>query len=85
MLFLSIPYEDGWTLYVDGKETDIEILYDTFMGATLSEGEHEIELVYHVPGLKIGAIISGISLALTITYLYFERKKRKESQIMLEN
>ena len=77
-LFFSIPYEDGWTLYVDGKETDIDVIYDAFMVAILEEGEHEIELKYSVPGLKIGIVVSMISLTLTGVYLYFEKKSSKK-------
>lgn len=84
MLFLSIPYEGGWAVYVDGNKTEIEILDDTFMGVPLTKGKHTIELKYETPGLKLGACISGISLVFTVIYLYIDRKKRKESQIMLE-
>ena len=78
ILFLSIPLDQGWKLYVDGKETEIELLYDTFMGVSLEEGEHEIELKYSVPGLKTGIVVSIISLTLTIIYLYFEKKSSKK-------
>lgn len=77
-LFLSIPYEDGWTLYVDGKEKKIDIMYDAFMGVSLDEGDHTIELKYEVPGLKLGMLITGLSGLFTGLYLYFEHKKRKE-------
>lgn len=78
ILFLSIPLDEGWSLYVDGKETEIELLYDIFMGVTLEEGEHEIELKYSVPGLKVGIAVSVISLTLTVIYLYFEKKSSKK-------
>lgn len=61
-LFLSIPMEDGWSIYVDGKKQVIKTLYNTFIGLDLEEGEHEIELKYFPPGLKFGSIISVFSL-----------------------
>lgn len=76
-LFLSVPYEKGWNLYVDGKETEIDIMYDSFMGVTLKEGEHVIEFKYETPGLKLGSCVSIVSLLSTIGYLYMEKNKKK--------
>ena len=36
-LVLSIPYEPGWTLLVDGKEAAIDLFEDTMI-STLSDG-----------------------------------------------
>lgn len=62
ILFTSIPYDDGWELYVNGIKTDIiKLLEGAFIGAKLPKGECDIMFKYHVPGLKTGAMISLIS------------------------
>ena len=43
-LILSVPYEPGWTLLVDGKKAAIDLFEDAFMSVYLTEGEHTI---YH--------------------------------------
>ncbi len=63
-LVFSIPNEEGWTLYVDGKETTPIAFKDTFISVNLEEGHHDIELKYMTPGLKLGVIVSGICIAL---------------------
>ncbi len=63
LLYLSIPYSIGWTAYVDGQEADILKANTAFMAIDLQPGYHEIRLVYMTPGLKRGATISGIGLA----------------------
>lgn len=63
-LTFSIPCEKGWTLYVDGKETEKQTFLDSLIAVPLSEGMHEIELCYVTPGLKEGAVISGGALLL---------------------
>lgn len=60
LLCLTIPYEDGWSAYVDGKETEIIKTNYMYSGIFLEAGEHEIELIYHTPGLRIGLIVSLI-------------------------
>lgn len=67
-LLLTIPYDEGLKVYVDGKETQKEELYDTFTGIKLSKGRHIIELKYQVPGLKIGIIMSIIGIFTLLLY-----------------
>ena len=65
-LILSVPADEGWTLYVDGKETEIEPLADALVGVHLEKGSYTIKLCYTTPGLKVGA---GISLGAVILFL----------------
>ncbi len=74
-LFTSIPYEKGWSLYVDGKKTEIEPFCQAFIGARLSKGEHEISLKYIPEGFVAGSIISGA--AFVLFFLFCIRRRRK--------
>ena len=78
-LILSIPSEEGWTLYVDGKETEILDFKDTFISVYLEEGQHEIELKYMTPGLKMGAALSVACVCLFALTMFgrtwYEKKK----------
>lgn len=65
-LIFSIPKEDGWKLYVNGQETEILDFKETFISVYLEEGQYDIELRYMTPGLKAGAILSGICVGLFI-------------------
>ena len=79
VLFTSIPYENGWEVYVDGVKTNNYAIYDTFLGIDLSKGVHEIEFVFKTPGLKTGIIISSISAILFIIYQVYQYKRNKNS------
>ena len=68
-LFTSIPYDDGWRVYVDGKKVKYDKLLTAFIGLDLTEGEHIIEFKYIPKGFIIGSIISFISLIGTIFYI----------------
>lgn len=79
-LILSIPNEEGWTLYVDGKETEILDFKDTFISVYLEEGHHDIELKYMTPGLKFGAVLSAVCVGLfALTMLGRRRIQWKKS------
>lgn len=49
---------DGWKAYVDGQETNIQLVDNCFMGIKVSEGQHEIVLKFRPMDFKIGFIIT---------------------------
>ena len=68
---ITIPYDDGFEVYVDGIKSNYNEIFDTFIGIDLTEGEHKIELIYKTPYLKLGIIVSIISVI--ITFIYFKK------------
>lgn len=85
LLCMSVPYSDGWTAYVDGKEAEIIKTNKMFMGLMLNPGEHTIEFKYQTPFLKLGAAVSVVGIAALAVYvIYFEvitKKKRMDKTI----
>lgn len=76
MLAFSIPYNIGWTAYVDGKKTDLERINITYMGLYLEKGKHNIRLSYITPGLRIGCFITCCSIIIFVI-LIIVKKQRK--------
>ena len=72
-MFLSIPYEKGWNIYIDGKRVNYFKLYNTFIGIDISKGNHSIKMYFIPPGLKVGIIISICATTISIK----KKKKRK--------
>jgi len=72
-LVLSVPYEPGWTLKVDGKNATINLFEDTLISVPLTKGEHTITLSYYPAGLNIGIIISLVCLFIFLGILYFSK------------
>ena len=68
ILFLSIPYEDGWNIYVDGKKVDYFKLYDTFIGIKLSKGSHDVKMVFYSPGINVGLLFTFIGIIAFLVY-----------------
>lgn len=74
-LFIPIPFEQGWSAFVDGKETEIIQADLGFMALQIDAGDHEIIMRYHYPGLKEGIIGAVIGLlALTVLFKIYKRK-----------
>ena len=77
-LVLSIPYEPGWTLLVDGKEAAIDLFEDTMISTYLTEGKHTIALSYYPEGFNAGILITVISLVIFIgLWVLVQKQNRK--------
>lgn len=85
VLFLSIPYEEGWEVLVDGQETSVlPLVEESFLGVELTPGEHTVEFVFTAPGSKAGILISVVGAVaflglLFVEYYGFCKKKEKNA------
>lgn len=78
LVFFSVPYENGWSAWVNGKPAEIEKVDIGFMAVRVAGGEtSEIEFKYSTPWLFEGAIISGSSVLLYIIYMIISKKHNK--------
>lgn len=75
-LVLSVAYDPGWTLYVDGMKTDMDLFEDTFISTWLDEGTHSVELKYFPKGLIPGAIVSIVCILLFVGLWYVARCRK---------
>ena len=84
LLFLSIPYAEGWTAVVDGKETEIVPIQDALMGIRLSQGNHDVALKYTPAGFKAGLLISAASVVMIAAVIAVSSfiSKKKNSKIL---
>ncbi|MBR5769762.1 MAG: YfhO family protein [Clostridia bacterium] len=82
-VFYSIPYDAGWTAYVDGVETEIERVNIGFMAVLVGEGEHTVEFKYVSPGVVTGAKVSAAAAGVFIVYLtadaLLSRRRRRRN------
>lgn len=76
LLFTSIPYNEGWTVYVDGEKAEtLAVLDDTFLGVMLEEGEHNIVFVYRSKWVTMGILTGIIGLSFFIVAAVMKKKE----------
>ncbi len=76
-VFTTIPYEEGWTLKVNGKKANVENS-NGFVIFELEKGEQQIKLSYIPKGLKEGMITTGISIVIFMSIINYKKYKEKE-------
>ena len=82
------PYEKGWTITVDGEETEAVQGDICFLSFKVTEGEHQIRLVYHVPGLESGMLAGGVCWILyfgMVFMLNLRNRRKKKSYAVRED
>jgi uncharacterized membrane protein YfhO len=76
-LLFTIPYDSGWTAYVNGKQVHTSKLYNGLLGVPVSKGLSTVELRYTTPGLSCGIAISIASIVLFCLWRIIEGRCRK--------
>ena len=74
-LIFSIPYEEGWKVFVDGMETETREGAGKLLSIDILEGNHEIELIYKAAGQASGITISCISFLFLLYILWIDKRK----------
>ena len=79
-VFLSVPYDSGFRLKINGKKADYYKVYDGFIGFYLQEGENRIELSYLSPGFPVAVFLTvcGTGLCAAAFVLWKRKKLRVE-------
>ena len=80
-LVFKIPFENGWKIYVDGQEQEIEKADLGFQGVKISAGSHSLHLEFTPPllaeGLKASAVFWILFLVFAAQFYYDKRKTKK--------
>ena len=79
LVFFSVPYDDGFTAYVNGQETEIVEVDEGLMAVLCPAGENTIDFVYQPDGIRLSRPLTfgGIGVWLAYTAYFVWRKRRK--------
>lgn len=72
----AIPYEDGWSLTIDGERTELLRGDIGFLACRVPEGDHTLTLTFHAPGLRAGIAGSVFFWLLYLAVLLFPKLKK---------
>lgn len=63
-MVLSLPYDAGWTLQINGKKVPVFEVNGGFMGIPVEEGTNLLTMDFMPVGFKDGAMMTGLGLGL---------------------
>jgi uncharacterized membrane protein YfhO len=81
IMMTSIPAKDGFTVYVDGEETDFDAIGDAFIGVPLKAGTHTVEFKYMTPYFKEGLACSLCGVFIFVVICVVEQMRKKKNAV----
>ena len=80
LVFFSVPYDDGFTAYVNGEKTDILRVDEGLMAMLCPAGTSSIDFVYQAAGLSASRVVTAVAIPVWVVYVaYFVRRKRRST------
>lgn len=76
-VFTSIPYDEGWNVYLDGKRVEVYETLDALLAFDITPGTHTLELRYLSRAIFWGRVFTAIGLTAFILILVFDKKLRR--------
>ena len=67
---ISLPYDKGFTVKIDGKKVETKKVFDCFLGFDIKEGNHDMVVSYIPEGFILGLILSLIGIFFMILLLF---------------
>lgn len=74
-LIFTIPYDKGFTLWIDNQKVEIEKVNEAFIGSPITKGSHEIRLEFTSPYSNLGKLVSILSIGVFSSIVLLEKKK----------
>ena len=85
----SIPYDKGWSVYIDGKKCSTYSIADALLAVDITKGTHSVKLKFMPVNLIKGCIITFICIIILIGTAVAKRrgidKKLKQKLIVIFN
>lgn len=79
-ILTTVPYDEGWSVYLDGEKIDYYKTLDALIAFDISEaGEHTLELKYMPKCFIVGALCSVFCILIFILLCFMDVKKKKSA------
>lgn len=78
-LLLTIPYDEGWKITIDGQKVQADTAMGNLMLLAVEPGAHVIEMRFVPQGLYEGLAVTGaVAILLIVNYLAIRMRKKKQ-------
>lgn len=81
-LVTSIPYNDNWSVKVDGESIDYDKVNGGFIGIEINNGYHEVVFKYWPKNFYMGLILSSISLLIFLILMKKSNQTLKYKKVL---
>lgn len=79
MLYIPTAYDEGWTILIDGVETELYEHESHILMVPINEGEHIVEMKYSPKGFMTGVVVTATSVVILLVWVIVATKRRKKA------
>ena len=72
-VFTSIPFDEGWNVYVDGKQIKISESLESLISFEITPGQHTLKMVYRSDYMVYGFFLSVAGVVLFAALILIEK------------
>jgi len=76
LMVTTIPYDEGWTVEVDGAPVRLHRFSQVFLAVELPSGAHRVDMHYRAPGLLPGGVISAATVTGILVWWAIKRLRK---------
>jgi hypothetical protein len=80
LLVLSEVWDPGWQATVSGEPTPVLVANHALRALLIPPGEHPVVLAYDSPGMRLGLVISGLTLLVLVAAALWMGRRRARAQ-----
>ena len=77
LLNLTIPYDKGYSIYIDNKKEKVLKINKHLLGTNIKEGTHSVKIVYKSPLLNYGKVLSLLGILLFVIVIVIDKKRSR--------
>lgn len=77
LMFIPIPYESNWSVYINDEKTEVYRANAGFMAVVVPQGYAEIEIKYEPINFYRGCICSFVSVVVVLVVILIDKKQKQ--------
>ena len=85
LIFTTIPYDEGWKVYIDGKKAETVKVLDSLLAIPSTAGDHTIEFVYRPNCAVYGGLISIVGIIAFALIVIWSRVRRVRQAVKCDD
>ncbi|WP_207696616.1 hypothetical protein DOK67_0002325 [Enterococcus sp. DIV0212c] len=79
VVLTTIPYDQGWKAYIDGKQAEIPTFKEAFLTLVVPKGQHTITFEFIPQGFRLGLSLFIGCTSLFIAYNWKQKKSKRRN------
>ena len=77
---ISVPYDKGFTVYLDDEKIEYEKTDMSFIGFKITKGTHKVTIKYESTGGEISKRLSSVGMMIMLITYYIERSPKRKKK-----